>query len=236
MEIVKGKRQVFVRQTAVKQALSKNNELFNILRILRMEIASEEKVPPYIIFGDNTLKELSTRMPITDEQFLDISGVGRAKLEKYGEIFINSIKKYIDEKQLDISFRFNNGTKEVKETKSKRETKDTKEKSYVITVNMLKDNMSFEDVSKERGITSQTIFTHIEQYISENSDLDLSIDYSQFFNNEEEQIIEKAIDEVGANALKPIKDIVPENISYGMIKAVILKKFISENSNKGNLA
>ena len=63
VEIVKGQRQVFVRQIKVKKTVSKNNELFNILRIIRMEIASEEKIPPYIIFGDNTLKEFSTRMP-----------------------------------------------------------------------------------------------------------------------------------------------------------------------------
>lgn len=43
-----------------------------------MEISREEKIPPYMVFGDSTLKELSNRMPITDEQFLDISGVGNS--------------------------------------------------------------------------------------------------------------------------------------------------------------
>ena len=220
VEIIKGKRQVFLRQLNVKQSVAKNNELFNILRVIRMEIASEEKIPPYIIFGDNTLRELSTRMPINEEQFLDISGVGKAKLEKYGDIFMDAIKKYIDEKQLNVSFIFNGSVTEVKKRKVKAETK---EKSHVITVNMLRDNMSFQDVAKERGITIQTIFSHIEHYLSDNNDLGFDIDFSEFFTSEEEGIVEKAISQVGANALKPIKDIVPESITYSVIKAVILK-------------
>ena len=53
MEIVKGQRQVFIKQVNVKQAVAKNNELFNILRVIRMEIASEEKIPPYICVYKN---------------------------------------------------------------------------------------------------------------------------------------------------------------------------------------
>ena len=226
VEIVKGQRQVFIRQTNVKKAVSKNNDLFNILRVIRMEIASEEKIPPYIIFGDNTLKELSTRMPITEEQFLDISGVGKTKLEKYGEVFIEAIKKYIDENGLKVNFTFNNGVIEQKEVKVKS---DVKEKSYITTVNMLRENMSFEQVIKERGITIQTIFSHIEHYVSDNNDLGFDIDFSEFFTDEEEEIVEKAINEVGASALKPIKEIVPESITYNIIKAVILKKYIISN-------
>lgn len=228
MEIVKGQRQVFIKQVNVKQAVAKNNELFNVLRVIRMEIASEEKIPPYIIFGDNTLRELSTRMPINEEQFLDISGVGKAKLEKYGEVFMDAIKKYIDEKQIKVSFIFNTVTRESKEIKVKS---DAKEKSYVTTVNMLRDSMSFEDVAKERGITIQTIFSHIEHYIADNNDLGFDIDFSEFFTEEEEKVVDKAISEVGANALKPIKEIVPESITYNVIKAVILKRFVINNSN-----
>ena len=192
-----------------------------------MEIASEEKIPPYIIFGDNTLKEFSTRMPITEEQFLDISGVAKAKLEKYGEIFMEAIRKYINENNINVNFVFNTTTKEVRETKSKG---DIKEKSYVTTVNMLRKNISFEDVAKERGITIQTIFNHIEQYLADNNDLGFDINFSDFFTDEEEAIIDKAIEEVGANTLKPIKERVPENITYNAIKAVILKKFIMNNN------
>ena len=66
-----------------------------------MDISREEKIQPYMIFGDSTLKELSNRMPITDEQFLDISGVGNSKLNKYGEKFMEKIKEYINENNIN---------------------------------------------------------------------------------------------------------------------------------------
>ena len=188
-----------------------------------MEIASEEKVPPYIIFGDNTLKELSTRMPSNEEEFLDISGVGKAKLDKYGNAFIDTIKKYKNEKGIKVKFIFNNETNEDKKIK---EVKHTKEKSYVTTVNMLLDGKGFGDIIKERGITLQTLFAHIQQYVEEFGLLNLRLDFKELFNEEEETIIMGAIEKVGSSALKPIKEIVPDNISYEMIKAVILKNIV----------
>ena len=223
MEIVRGQRQVFIKETKVKEAVNKNNELFNILRILRMEIASEEKVPPYIIFGDNTLKELSTRMPSSEEEFLDISGVGKAKLDKYGNAFIDTIKKYKNEKGIKVKFIFNN---EINEDKKIKEVRKTKEKSYVTTVNMLLDGKSFGDIINERGITLQTLFAHIQQYVEEFGVLNLRLDFKALFNDEEETIIMGAIEKVGSSVLKPIKEIVPDNISYEMIKAVILKNIV----------
>lgn len=101
MEIIKGERKVFVKEHVVKKMKLEENELFTVLRELRREIAIEEKIPPYMIFGDATLKELSNRMPTNEEEFLDISGVGNSKLDKY-EIFINKIKDYIDEKILKL--------------------------------------------------------------------------------------------------------------------------------------
>ncbi|MDF2944156.1 MAG: ATP-dependent helicase RecQ [Herbinix sp.] len=66
--------------------------LFELLRNLRSEIAKEEKVPPYIVFSDKTLIELCQAKPVTEEAMLAVSGVGKFKLDKYGERFIGVIK------------------------------------------------------------------------------------------------------------------------------------------------
>lgn len=68
--------------------------LFEVLRSLRTEIAREEKVPPYIVFSDKTLKEISLRKPSSEESMLEVSGVGQFKLEKYGRRFIEAIIEY----------------------------------------------------------------------------------------------------------------------------------------------
>jgi len=62
--------------------------LFDALRALRMEIAKEEKVPPYIVFSDKTLVHMSVMKPKTKEEMLSVSGVGEFKFEKYGERFL----------------------------------------------------------------------------------------------------------------------------------------------------
>jgi len=68
-------------------------EIFDQLRQLRKSIATENKVPPYVIFSDKTLKELSNMMPTTKEGMLDIHGIGEVKFERYGQAFLELIEE-----------------------------------------------------------------------------------------------------------------------------------------------
>lgn len=73
-----------------------NEALFATLRTLRKELAAEQGVPPYIVFSDVTLREMARDFPIDADQMSDISGVGMAKLEKYGNVFIEAITEFLD--------------------------------------------------------------------------------------------------------------------------------------------
>ena len=78
-----------------KEQFTKNEEsLFEKLRVLRTEIAREEKVPPYIVFSDKTLTHMCMVKPTTKQEMLKVSGVGEFKFEKYGERFLNCIEKF----------------------------------------------------------------------------------------------------------------------------------------------
>lgn len=239
MDIVKGEKQVFVKEQVVKKIKIEENELFIILKELRMEISREEKIPPYMVFGDSTLKELSNRMPITDEQFLDISGVGNSKLNKYGDKFMAKIKEYIEEKNIEVNWSFNRTKStnisfdEVLENDDNKKYSKTKEegekrKSHDITVDYIKLGKSLKEIAKERNLALTTIMGHVQQYISEGNEINFKINLEEFFDNDEEKIILKAIDEVGYNKLKDIKEIVPSEITYDAIRAVVLKKVIRE--------
>jgi ATP-dependent DNA helicase RecQ len=70
----------------------KDAGLFESLRALRKKLASEQGVPPFVIFGDRTLHEMARVRPQTDEAFLSLFGVGQSKLEKYGPAFMNCIE------------------------------------------------------------------------------------------------------------------------------------------------
>lgn len=73
-------------------------DLFERLRQKRYEMAQENHVPPYIIFSDRTLKEMSTYLPSNKAAMLEINGVGTNKYEKYGEDFMGMVKAYMEEK------------------------------------------------------------------------------------------------------------------------------------------
>lgn len=242
MEIVKGERQVLVKEQVVKKIKIEENELFTILKELRMDISREEKIPPYMVFGDSTLKELSNRMPITEEQFLDISGVGNSKLNKYGEKFMEKIKTYIDENNIEVTWSFiskkNNNLsfdevldKEKDKKKKEKNNNEEKKKSYEITMDFIKAGSSIKEVAKERELTLITVMSHIQQYIAEGNKVDFIIPLDEFFNEEEEKIVLDAIDKVGYSKLKDIKEIVSDKISYDTIRAVVLKKIINELNN-----
>jgi ATP-dependent DNA helicase RecQ len=217
--IVKNNKEVWLRQHAAKEIVIEKNDLFNMLRALRSEIATEEKVPPYIVFGDNTLKELSNRMPINKEQFLDISGVGQSKLMKYGQKFINKIKEYIEENNIDTKWQFNGKERVVQNNTNSK-------KSYIQTIDILRENNDLFTTAKTRELALTTIFSHIQQYVSEGNTIDFNINFYNIFNEDEERKINLAIEQVGINKLKSIKEKLDEDISYDKIRAVVLKHLI----------
>lgn len=81
----------------VKKVSNHDNGLFEKLRALRLEIAREKNYPPYIIFGDVSLREMTSFLPKNNEEFLRIKGVGQNKLSDYGELFLEVINNHIIE-------------------------------------------------------------------------------------------------------------------------------------------
>lgn len=234
MDIVKGKRTVWIREHKINKAsFTVDNELFEILRRLRHEIAVGEKVPPYMVFGDSTLKELSSRMPVDKEQMLEVSGVGERKYDKYGQQFIEKIMNYLNSNNINhIWISKAKSDISIEEKKNNIEgSKNIKEKSYINTVEMLRVCGSLRKTAGERELTLTTIISHVEKYISEGNSIDFKIDFSDIFNEQDEEIVKGVIKNVGFNKLKAIKEQVPSDISYDAIKGIILKKIIEESAS-----
>lgn len=101
-EQTKNEKNSETRNSRKKKAvfsLDTNDELFDELRVLRLSIARKEKVPPYIIFGDKTLLQMSQSLPTSKEEMLEITGVGEIKYEKYGEQFEKVIRSFHKDKE-----------------------------------------------------------------------------------------------------------------------------------------
>ncbi|HEM8364112.1 TPA: DNA helicase RecQ [Enterococcus faecium] len=94
IQVLKGQESVYRKEPKKVQQLSdeETDTLFEVLRELRTDIASEAGVPPYVVFSDSTLKEMSRIRPSSRLEMLQIKGVGQSKLDKYGEAFLSRIK------------------------------------------------------------------------------------------------------------------------------------------------
>jgi ATP-dependent DNA helicase RecQ len=179
------------------------NSLFETLRKLRSEIAKEEGVPAYIIFNDATLKQLETERPMSDDEFLNIDGVGKAKLEKYGDAFIKAI----------IEFQ------KSKTVRAKKEGSTYKE-----TLEMYQNGLSVEEIAVKRNLGVSTIASHLAKLYSDGH----AIDFSSYITAEEiSKIAEAKIKLESPNALKPYFDYFEEQMGYDKIRiglAVIEKE------------
>ncbi|MGX7202244.1 ATP-dependent DNA helicase RecQ [Enterococcus plantarum] len=94
IQVLLGKQTVFRKEDQRVRKVVVNDGLFETLRELRMDLAQEASVPPYLIFSDSTLKEMCEKLPKSSIQLLQVKGVGQNKLEKYGEKFLAAIESF----------------------------------------------------------------------------------------------------------------------------------------------
>ena len=83
-----------VTERAVTYEPDGEQELFKKLSALRKKVAAETNVPPYVVFHDNTLREMCRKLPSDLTTLKSVQGVGQAKLDKYGELFIAAINEH----------------------------------------------------------------------------------------------------------------------------------------------
>ncbi len=99
-KVLIGEEKVLFKETKISKKHAENNDLLLLLKELRSSIAREHKVPPYIIFGDITLREMAEKYPLNKDEMLNITGVGEVKYNKYGTAFTEIISRYVTENNI----------------------------------------------------------------------------------------------------------------------------------------
>ncbi|OGO79060.1 MAG: ATP-dependent DNA helicase RecQ [Clostridiales bacterium GWB2_37_7] len=107
--LLKGDSELYIKRIITKEKPKAkksehkiSNDLFERLRVLRKVIADEQKVPPFIIFSDTTLKDMCSKLPVTGDAMLTVTGVGTFKLEKYGDRFMEVINYHISSNRVTL--------------------------------------------------------------------------------------------------------------------------------------
>ena len=98
LPVLRGEEQVWQKIVIRPVQQTEDDTLFEQLRSLRKEISQREGVPPYVIFHDSTLREMSSVCPTDKQAMLQVKGVGEAKYEKYGELFLECLQNYVAQK------------------------------------------------------------------------------------------------------------------------------------------
>jgi ATP-dependent DNA helicase RecQ len=220
--VLKNKEKVYQKVEKKKAKAVVDTGLFGILRGVRKEISEREKVPPYIVFADSALREMSEYLPVDKKSMLNIKGVGESKLNKYGDEFIQVIKNYMSENNIELEpkvlYNEEANLNDRMECAVELEN-DEKTPSYVITYNMYKDGKSIDDIMCDRKLKSLTVQEHILKCAYEGFDVNLD----DFIPKHHEALIIEVIEKIGASKLKPIKEALPKEIDYLAIKAAIFK-------------
>ena len=232
-----GDEQVFIKRKIEKinvsnfesfeihdETLKYDEALFDILRALRMDIAKANNIAPFIVFTDVSLKEMSTYYPIDVDRMLQINGVGLNKLEKYGDLFINTINKYVSENNIQIlEMKKNSSNKRLSSSMEKTELKKNKEDTKTITYNLYLEGKNIDEIAQLRNLGRQTIESHLIGCI----EAGLDVDITKYIHTEFENIILEKIKELGFERLKPLKEALPDEVSYFDIRYFVTKYKIS---------
>lgn len=219
LAVLKSEEKVYQKVEKKKKKKEIDNSLFEVLRKLRREISERENVPPYIVFSDSTLNEMSKYCPTDKDSMLNIKGVGEAKLKKYGEEFLNVIQEYIGENGIigySDEIAVEGGLAGVAGEANKPSTKNDIP-SYVTTLNMYKEGKTLKEISKERELKILTIQDHLIKAAQEGMDIDLN----EFVPEKYKGILLEVIKRIGSGKLKPLKDELPPEIDYFTIKVFV---------------
>lgn len=195
-------------------------ELLQLLKARRKQLADAQGVPAFTVFSDATLVELAAYIPLKEEDLLQISGFGQAKLEHYGYDFLDVLRPYA----LQHGVQSRISEKAPKKTRSERSTlKETpaqassvKSTTFLQTLTLFHEGHTLEEIAQMRNKSPNTIQEHLAAFIQSG---ELSI--REVVSDEHLAIILPVIEEKGAKMLRPIKDALPENVSYAEIRFAV---------------
>jgi len=203
-EILRSQRsvQIAITETPVAKAIADTNPrsaeielLFERLRKLRKQLADTHSVPPYVIFADSSLKLMAEQQPQTIEAFAEISGVGTHKLTQYGDKFVSEIRGFCQEQKPPVPLPAN---------------------THMVTLQHYQQGLSVEEIAQKRGFTPRTIVTHLSELL----EMKQPVDLNRLVAPERQKQILQAIQTIGADSLKILREKLGEQYSYEEIQLV----------------
>ena len=171
--------------------------LFSMLKDLRKKVAKRKNLPPFVIFQDPSLADMSIQYPVTIKELQKIQGVGQGKARRYGKEFVELINQYVEENDIERPDDFI------------VRTVANKSKMKVFIIQSIDRKLSFDDIANSKGVEVKDIISEVEAIV--HSGTKLNIDYYvndilddehqeevfEYFREAADDTIEKALEELG---------------------------------------
>ncbi len=214
---------------ANKSELEYNHALFALLREKRKQLADEAGVPPYVIFSDRTLVEMAGYFPQSLQSMLNINGVGKVKLDQYGETFVGLIKDYCKKHKIAEKAKDSAHEKSVRsKPKPSARGSATDEAEVGIRATLIAESYnageSVGSLMERYRVTVNTILGHLTEYAAAGNSLRSGSDLQAYTSAspDAQQAVMEAFDELGAAYLKPVFEKLEGKINYDELKILRL--------------
>ncbi|BDS08715.1 ATP-dependent DNA helicase RecQ [Oceaniferula spumae] len=187
--------------------------LFELLRVLRKEVADAASVPPYVVFSDRSLRSIAATMPESEEEMLQLHGIGQNKCEKYAETFLTAVATYLKQHPDAVNEKqaLPSAPAPRKETIKRGPSATT-----LVTHALVKKGHSIEDIAQQRELAQSTIESHIAKLIETGEDIDVKT----YVTDAQITLCQELFAEHGMDALAPVIEAAGDKLGYGEAKII----------------
>ena len=195
-----------------------DQELFEMLKSLRKQVARQKQIPPYVIFQDQSLEAMASVYPISTEELKNIPGVGEGKAKRYGNEFIKLIKKYVEENEIE----------RVEELRVR--TVANKAKNKIFIVQAIDRKVNLEDIAKSKGMEFEDLIEELEAIVYSGTKLDIRYYLDDIMDEDQIDDIYDYFSESETDSMRDALEELEEDYTEDQIRLVRIQ-FISEMGN-----
>lgn len=205
-----------------------DRDLFDRLRGLRLELAEERSLQPYMVFSDVTLRSLARQRPSSLEGMLAVKGIGEKKCKDFGQLFLELIDNHSEQHDLERDINLVPAFKPQPTTGSSNENGKKKLSAAAIKAfPYFEKGMTLKQVGEELDRARSTVAGYFSQYLTHHQ----ITDASRWLDEETIEKIEQAIDVVGDERLRPLFEHLNEEIDYDSIRIVVSCRRLREETS-----
>jgi len=196
-----------------------DTELLKLLKDLRKKIAKQKSLPPFVIFQDPSLDEMCTHYPINTEELRQIQGVGSGKALKFGAPFIDLIKNYVEEKEIDRPQDM-----VIKSTANKSALK-------VSIIQNIDRKISLEDIASSKGVSYENLLKEVESIVNSGTKLNIGYFVDEMIDQDRQDEVYDYFKTAESDEIKiALTELGEEDYSFEDIQLMRIK-FMSELGN-----